>query len=280
MRNVILGLLSGCLISLLGALGAPLGAQARVDLAAWSAPCLPAGSSGVEGTRQLAGLRALAVGRQTTAPTRVTVWPHAVSALTALALASVFDNPIQGQVQDHRSEPGDDLARLARRLGQPEVYAPVALGTVAVGLVTGNGRVTRAGGRITGSLLLAGVAVNILKPLVGRARPQFSLEAHDFRPFSSQDAWPSGHTAVAFALATSLSDELRQTPASVLLYGAATLTAWSRVNDNRHWVTDVAAGALIGVASAKLMNGRWRVFGLSGPAFLLEGDRAGVHLAF
>lgn len=276
MRNVILGVLAGGLICLSGARATPLGAQARADLSAWAPPCVPAG----ECADSALGVGTPTAGRPDQSPTRVGVWPHAVSALTAIVLASTLDNPIQGQVQDHRTEAGDDLARLARRVGQPEVYVPIALGTVAVGLVMGNGRVTRAGGRITGSLLLAGAAVNILKPLAGRARPSSSLEAHDFRPFSRQDAWPSGHTAVAFALATSVGDELRYTPASILLYGAATLTAWSRVNDNRHWVTDVAAGALVGVASAKLMNGRWRVFGLSGPAFLLEGNRAGVHLAF
>ncbi len=276
MRNVILGVLGGCLISLSGARAAPLSAQARPDLAAWSAPCIPAGVC----AEVFPGLGIPAVRQQDRAPTRVGVWPHAVSALTALALVSALDNPIQGQVQDHRTESGDDLSRLARRLGQPEIYVPVALGTAAVGLVAGNGRVMRAGGRITGSLLLAGVAVSVLKPLVGRARPSLSLKAHDFRPFSSQDSWPSGHTTVAFALATSLSDELRHTPASILLYGAAALTGWSRVNDNRHWVTDVAAGALVGVTSAKLMNGRWRVFGLTGPAFLLEGNRAGMQLAF
>lgn len=278
MRNVILGILGGCLIGLPATVPAPLGAQVRPAMAEWSAPCLSAGAC--------AGASPVAVAASTppsageSSPRRVGVWPHAVSALTALALASILDNPIQDQAQAHRTEPGDDLARLARRLGQPEVYAPVALGTVALGLVAGNGRVARAGGRMTGSLLLAGAAVNILKPLVGRARPSSSLEAHDFRPLSSQDSWPSGHTAVAFALAASVSDELRNTPASILLYGAATLTGWSRVNDNRHWVTDVAAGALVGVASAKLMNGRWRIFGISGPAFLLEGNRAGVRLTF
>jgi membrane-associated phospholipid phosphatase len=276
MRNVILRVLAGGLICLSGACATSLAAQTRADLAAWSPPCIPAGEC-PEGALEFGAPRAEGTGRSST---RIGVWPHAVSAFAAMVLASTLDNPVQGQVQDHRSEAGDDLARLARRVGQPEVYVPVALGTVAVGLVAGNGRIVRAGGRITGSLLLAGVAVTLLKPLVGRARPGSSLAAHDFRPFSSQDAWPSGHTAVAFALATSVGDELGYTPARILLYGAATLTGWSRVNDNRHWVTDAVAGALVGVASAKLMNGRWRVFGVSGPAFLLEGNRAGVHLAF
>jgi len=281
MRNVILGALGAWLCGAPAAGSATLSAQDSAPLASWSAACFPAGSCG-DGPARLLQAWPLAPVAEDGRPagTRISLWPHAVSAVAALALGSTLDEAVRREVQSHRTASGDDLARLARRFGQPEVYAPVALGTVAAGLLAGDARILRAGGRITGSLLLAGATVNLLKPLVGRARPRFSAEPYHFRPLSNQDSWPSGHTAVAFALATSVSDELRFAPASVALYGAATLTAWSRVNDNRHWATDVAAGALVGIASAKVMNGRWRVFGVGGPEFLLEGDRAGLQLAF
>lgn len=280
MRNVILGALAGGLIGLPVLAPSPLGAQAGSRLAQWSAPCFPALEC-----RQVSATTAdqedpplLISGANS--QRRVSLWPHAVSALAAVALASTLDHRIQTEVQSRRGENGDDLARLARRLGQPEVYAPVALGTLAVGLVSGNGRIARAGGRITGGLLLSGLTVSLLKPLVGRARPGSGTDAFNFRPFSKQDSWPSGHTAMAFALATAVSDEVRFTPVTIALYGGATMTAWSRVNDNRHWTTDVMTGALVGVVSAKLMNGHWRVFGVRGPRFLLEGDRVGLGLAF
>ena len=79
---------------------------------------------------------------------------------------------------------------------------------------------------------------------------------------------PSGHATIAFALATSLSDDIHRPWASVGLYGLATGVAWSRINDNRHWLTDVTAGALLGITSAKLVSGRWRIFGLHPPSVL------------
>ena len=50
------------------------------------------------------------------------------------------------------------------------------------------------------------------------------------------------------------------------------------MNDNKHWLTDVVAGAAIGISSAKMMNGHWRVFGVGAPHFLLlePGRRSGV----
>ena len=82
--------------------------------------------------------------------------------------------------------------------------------------------------------------------------------------------------AAAFALATSLADDIHRTWATVGLYGMAGAVAWSRVNDNRHWLTDVAAGALVGITSAKLASGRWRIFGLRAPSLIAAPRGAGL----
>ena len=55
---------------------------------------------------------------------------------------------------------------------------------------------------------------------------------------------------MAFALAASVSNEVHFWPAQVGLYGAATLTGWSRINDNKHWLSDVLGGAAVGITSA------------------------------
>ncbi len=207
-------------------------------------------------------------------------WYHGLGAMGVVALVTLTDESLQEELQTHRSEGKDDVARVFKRMGEPTVYVLPALGTIAAGVILGDGRVARAGGRITAGLLTAAVATNLLKPAVGRRRPTGNQDAFEFTPFSNQDSWPSGHTTMAFALATGVSDELHYTPATVLLYGAAGLTGWSRLNDNRHWGSDVLAGALVGITSAKLMNGRWRVFGVSAPRFLLEPGGVGVSASF
>ena len=81
---------------------------------------------------------------------------------------------------------------------------------------------------------------------------------------------------VVDALATALADDIHRPWATVGLYTLATGVGWSRVNDNRHWLSDVAGGALVGITSAKLVNGRWRIFGLRPPSVLLGPGHAGL----
>jgi membrane-associated phospholipid phosphatase len=195
-------------------------------------------------------------------------WAGAIVA-GVVGATSLVDGPARDAIQEHRSDAADELARVARHVGQPEVFAPAALGPIAVGLIAGRADLRRAGERIAASLLVAGAATSTLKLVTGRSRPDVARDAWDLHPFTGGQSFPSGHTAVAFALAASMSDEIRSPPATVGLYGAAALTAWSRLNDNKHWLSDVVAAAAIGIASAKLVNGRWKVFGLSGPRFLL-----------
>ena len=203
-------------------------------------------------------------------------WWHGAIVLGGLSGLMLLDNSTQRFTQDHRTSSGDDLASRLRHIGQPEVYGTVTLGLLGAGLISGNHEITRAGGRLVGTLLVAGTTSNLAKLAFGRPRPNQSLDADTYIPFSGREAMPSGHTTMAFALATALSDDIHRPWASVGLYTMATGVAWSRINDNRHWLSDVAAGAVVGVTSAKLVNGHWRIFNVRPPQFLLGPGSAAV----
>jgi membrane-associated phospholipid phosphatase len=53
------------------------------------------------------------------------------------------------------------------------------------------------------------------------------------------------------------------------LYLWAAGAGFSRVYENRHWLSDTAVGALLGITSAKIITGRWRVFNIKPPQFLI-----------
>jgi membrane-associated phospholipid phosphatase len=189
-----------------------------------------------------------------------------------------MDEPAQRYFQGQRSASTNGLANSFRHFGQIEIYGTITAGLVTAGLVSGDDELTRAGARVATALALTGAGVSLAKLALGRERPGDNPEAEsdEYLPFSGHEAMPSGHSAIAFALATSLADEIDRGWATLGLYTVATGVAWSRLNDNRHWLSDVAAGAAFGIASAKLVNGRWRIFNLRPPRILLGPRNAGL----
>jgi membrane-associated phospholipid phosphatase len=211
-------------------------------------------------------------------------WYEAAAVVGVVVASGFLDETVQDYTQSHRTETKDDIATVFRYMGQPEVYATVGLGTILAGVIASDDDITRAGGRITGSLVTAGLSNSIIKYVVGRKRPNHSTtpEPNEFEPFSGNVSFPSGHTALAFALATSVSHEVHFLPAQIGLFSAATLTGWSRINDNKHWLSDVVGGAAVGITSAMIMDGEWTIFGLGQPHFLAtpKSVSASMSIAF
>lgn len=78
---------------------------------------------------------------------------------------------------------------------------------------------------------------------------------HEERPDgSSNNSFPSGHTATAFMGAEFLWQEYKDKSIwyGIAGYAVATGTGLFRIYNNRHWLTDVAAGAGIGIMSTKI----------------------------
>jgi lipid A 4'-phosphatase len=100
----------------------------------------------------------------------------------------------------------------------------------------------------------AGLVTDLLKIVIGRTRPKllFASGSYDFTWFGWRaDHWsfPSGHATTAAALMTAL---WCLWPRPVWLYVAgAALVAASRVVTNQHYLSDVVAGATIGVLVAR-----------------------------
>jgi membrane-associated phospholipid phosphatase len=121
------------------------------------------------------------------------------------------------------------------------------------------------------------LAVTGLKYAFGRARPENELGNHAFKPFSitsGYDSLPSGHTIIAWAVATPFAEEYD----APWLYGLAAVTNLARVGSRQHWVSDTVAGSLLGYAIGKVFWESSRAPSKGAPRVQIHP--AGVNLAW
>lgn len=149
--------------------------------------------------------------------------------------------------------PTSSLDRALGALSDAADYSRLSIAAAAV-LATVGGRRGRAAA--TSGLASVAVTATVLnlgfKPLVRRRRPDrlehgVPLARHVRMPSSS--AFPSGHSAAAFAFATGAGHVLPV--AGFPLRALAALVAYSRVHTGVHYPGDVLAGALLGATIAQ-----------------------------
>ncbi len=132
----------------------------------------------------------------------------------------------------------------------------IIAGLFAVGLFTGR-RVRRLGFVLFVSFISSGVGVQILKHLIGRARPRKGLGVFFAGPTlkGGFDSFPSGHTMVAFCLAYTLARFFpRYSP---LFYLIAVMVGVERVLLLAHFPTDVLVGSLLGLFTGRMIFELW-----------------------
>ena len=95
------------------------------------------------------------------------------------------------------------------------------------------------------STMLAGGIVSSTKIITARERPDHS----------NNRSFPSGHTETAFVAAEFLHQEYKNQSVWISIggYCAATFVGIARVYNNKHWISDVIAGAGIGILSTKVV---------------------------
>jgi hypothetical protein len=167
-------------------------------------------------------------------------WPEwkSFAVGTGLTLTSLAFNTASKDLQRHeaRTKPLKDFAKLGDYSGQ---LIPNAL------YVFGQGAIWWAGEELgfdrAGLMLVATTEAALITTVL-----KYSVRQE--RPDSTQrNSFPSGHTTTAFAFAAVVGEE-HGWRWGVPAYALATLVGWSRMNDNKHYLHDVLAGATIGTS--------------------------------
>lgn len=143
------------------------------------------------------------------------------------------------------------------------------------GYVFKNEKLLQTGWLSAQALLHAAIMVRLSKMVFARQRPsakdgidhwhQFPQAFFGYKnePQSHFDAFPSGHTISAMALATVIAEQYKETVyIPIIAYTLFAGVGLSRITEDTHWLSDVIVGAAMGYGIGKYMvmnraNTRW-----------------------
>ena len=170
--------------------------------------------------------------------------------LAALALAASFVAPVesldwavQRRVQTERSPVLDRVMDSLTDVTKP----PVLLGGLLLIAAFGGPAGPAVARHALYALVPTNLVVELTKWVVDRHRPEGTHKR-------SNASFPSSHAANAMALAGVLAWHWRRW--APFLWALAVTVAWSRVYLNRHFLSDIVCGAIIGLAFAWIVTRR------------------------
>ncbi|MHB1947559.1 MAG: phosphatase PAP2 family protein [Gammaproteobacteria bacterium] len=156
-------------------------------------------------------------------------------------------------------------------LGEDEAWLVIALiGFVLIGMQYYQKRKLSFNSQRVGYVFLnvfVAIAVGtVLKIILARYRPEmlFTQGLYGFHFFSLKNALystPSGHSLTIFAICASLSILFRRYAS--IFYVIAILIGISRLILTKHYLSDVILGAYIGIMSAVIIHGIFKIKGLN-----------------
>ncbi len=181
--------------------------------------------------------------------------PKHIALLSTGILLLLVDEPIREFVQENSSETLDNVSVVFKQFGEGRyLFSSYAL-IGSIGYFAGSEHLFKTGVYAMGGALSAQVPINLLKMATQRRRPDHDKGSFWFSKanFSTDTSFVSGHAGMAFSLATVLSHQYAKDKPllSACFYSVATVTALSRVYDDKHWASDAFIGSALGYLMTK-----------------------------
>jgi membrane-associated phospholipid phosphatase len=166
------------------------------------------------------------------------------------ALLTLADQPLRDATQGDQNYYYSVPVVAGRVFGEWYSIVAVAGSFGAYGLIAKDTSAKKIAIELFQAGLYSELVTGLLKTVVGRARPYMNEGPSSFRPFTffnpDYNSFPSGHSTSAFALSTVLSRHAHSTALKIISYTPAALTLFSRIYQDKHWVSDELIGAAIG----------------------------------
>ena len=177
----------------------------------------------------------------------------------ALLANTNFDQNFQDSYQDStRSVASDDFSVIVKQFGEGRYLIPIAFLSYGISKWKNN-EAARDGigkwGELTArAYLVGGPPVLLAQVATGASRPsEYKPHTSNWKPFADSNG-VSGHAfigSVPFLTMAYMSDS---SLVKSIMYMASTLTPWSRVNDNQHYLSQAILGWYMGWEAVDTVN--------------------------
>lgn len=221
----------------IGLSAAPFDAAAQTVAPPSAAPATsPSGPSARNGLRDVVGDAIAGFSRLPSFETLTILSVGGVAATIGHSVDDAFSRTLSA------SDRLGSVLHAGETLGGAHVQLAGALTTYTLGRITDSPRVTSVGADLIRAQIVTQTLTAGIKIAVGRQRPD-----------GTRYSFPSGHSSVTFATATVLQRNLGW-KVGVPAYGLATYVAASRVQGQRHFLSDVTLGAALGIVAGRAVT--------------------------
>jgi len=174
----------------------------------------------------------------------------------------------KASVEELEREKYSKYERFLAKQGDGDTTAGTIVVILLIGVLFRNKKLQKVSKEALMTIIAGGILVNILKYIISRLRPDVNMLPHQFfnwaawingnesiNPFKSASAsLPSGHTIVSIGVAFSFYYGYKNKFIRLLAITYGVVLSLSRVYGTRHWLSDVIAGAFLGVLVAKTVH--------------------------
>jgi membrane-associated phospholipid phosphatase len=194
----------------------------------------------------------------------------------------LFDENIKDWTREHKDSRTEDISILAEHFGDGKYLLAGLGGLFLYGENFDNYQATRTALLGLESFVISGLFTQVVKFTFHRHRPK-SGDPYDTwdGPSTSSNhlSFSSGHSAVAWSVATVVATEYKDTPyVTPISYTIAALASLSRVHDDKHWASDVFIGAALGYFTSKAVISYHQNDSLKNVSFMPVMGRESISL--
>ena len=169
----------------------------------------------------------------------------------------LIDDDTSRFFRDRQQDVPKFLREYGEFYGNPENNYMATAGVYLTGLALKNEKLRRTGVLLIASASSSGLLQQVLKSVVGRARPVADLGKDTFDPFNSSrnfHSFPSGHTMLAFTNAYAIAKQFKSPWIKAGIYSVGLIPGISRIWDGQHWLSDVAVSVAISIFTVESID--------------------------